>query len=218
MIVVVASYHRCYTSLTSQWLELCGFEFPGPLMGAGIGNQFGHYENLTFLKLSNEFNANTLSAKRAIEQFDSAFGDLHKSKKWFALKVPDAIPLAKLLLESRSIAKVVVPLRPKVQSRSSAKARLVAQLQRGVFRWSWLKRLPGARQVLLTVHDWQFSHRFDKHKTEIDSISRDSRVFILDFTKNDVSEKTLRHLGMVSMDGIDLDVQLNAALKAKTTT
>ena len=63
----------------------------------------------------------------------------------------------------------------------------------------------------------KFSHRFDKHKTEIDSISRDSRVFILDFTKNDVSEKTLRNLGMVSMDGIDLDVQLNAALKAKAT-
>ena len=154
-------------------------------MGAGIGNQFGHYENLTFLKLSNEFNANTLSAKRAIEQFDSAFGDLHKSKKWFALKVPDAIPLAKLLLESRSIAKVVVPLRPKVQSRSSAKARLMAQLQRGVFRWSWLKRLPGVRQVLLTVHDWQFSHRFDKHKTEIDSISRDSRCSFL------ISPKTM---------------------------
>jgi hypothetical protein len=48
-ILVVTGMHRSGTSVITQWLNKCGLHVGDNLMGAGTGNDDGHYEDLDFL-------------------------------------------------------------------------------------------------------------------------------------------------------------------------
>ena len=87
MIVLITSYHRCYTSLVCQWLVRNGADFPGPLMGAGIGNEHGHFENLPLLKLVNAYNNRECDESEALTIFRENFGQFIDSPLIFFLKV-----------------------------------------------------------------------------------------------------------------------------------
>jgi hypothetical protein len=46
--MVIAGMHRSGTSLITQWLNRCGLNVGEKLLGKGIGNDDGHYEDLEF--------------------------------------------------------------------------------------------------------------------------------------------------------------------------
>lgn len=46
--LIIAGMHRSGTSLTTQWLYRCGLNVGENLLGAGIGNDDGHYEDIDF--------------------------------------------------------------------------------------------------------------------------------------------------------------------------
>jgi len=47
-ILIIAGMHRSGTSLITQWLYRCGLDVGENLLGSGIGNDDGHYEDLVF--------------------------------------------------------------------------------------------------------------------------------------------------------------------------
>lgn len=47
-ILIITGMHRSGTSLITQWLHRCGLHVGDRFMGAGIGNEDGHFEDLDF--------------------------------------------------------------------------------------------------------------------------------------------------------------------------
>ncbi|HJT73097.1 MAG TPA: hypothetical protein VJ720_03740, partial [Chitinophaga sp.] len=47
-VLVITGMHRSGTSLITQWLYRCGLHVGDNFMGAGIGNEDGHFEDLDF--------------------------------------------------------------------------------------------------------------------------------------------------------------------------
>lgn len=50
-VVLVTGMHRSGTSVTAQWLYRCGLFMGETLVGPGIGNEDGHFEDADFLQL-----------------------------------------------------------------------------------------------------------------------------------------------------------------------
>lgn len=50
-ILVIAGMHRSGTSMITHWLHECGLNVGENLLGAGIGNTEGHYEDMDFYQL-----------------------------------------------------------------------------------------------------------------------------------------------------------------------
>lgn len=50
-VLVIAGMHRSGTSLITQWLYRCGLPVGDELMGAGVGNKEGHFEDMDFVRL-----------------------------------------------------------------------------------------------------------------------------------------------------------------------
>lgn len=50
-ILVIAGMHRSGTSLITQWLYRCGLQVGDELMGEGVGNKEGHFEDMDFVRL-----------------------------------------------------------------------------------------------------------------------------------------------------------------------
>src|SRR4051812_35790172 len=50
-VLVILGMHRSGTSLTAQWLHMCGLHIGDRLVGAGRGNKEGHFEDRDFLDL-----------------------------------------------------------------------------------------------------------------------------------------------------------------------
>ena len=50
-ILVVTGMHRSGTSVVTQWLNKCGLPVGDDLLGAGIGNEDGHYEDNDFFRV-----------------------------------------------------------------------------------------------------------------------------------------------------------------------
>ncbi|GGH78652.1 hypothetical protein HNQ91_005292 [Filimonas zeae] len=50
-VLVIAGMHRSGTSLITQWLYRCGLSVGEELMGEGIGNEEGHFEDMDFVRL-----------------------------------------------------------------------------------------------------------------------------------------------------------------------
>ncbi len=48
--VIISGMHRSGTSLITQWLSQCGLMIGEQLLGKGIGNDDGHFEDLEFYK------------------------------------------------------------------------------------------------------------------------------------------------------------------------
>ncbi|ANH81448.1 hypothetical protein A8C56_11070 [Niabella ginsenosidivorans] len=49
-VIIILGMHRSGTSLTAGWLHSCGLHIGDRLMGAGIGNVEGHYEDKDFFE------------------------------------------------------------------------------------------------------------------------------------------------------------------------
>lgn len=58
-VLIIAGMHRSGTSLITQWLYRCGLHVGDKLLGKGIGNDDGHYEDLEFYS----FHRNLLKSK-----------------------------------------------------------------------------------------------------------------------------------------------------------
>jgi hypothetical protein len=52
--LIIAGMHRSGTSLITHWLNECGLQVGENLLGAGLGNVEGHFEDIEFLKLHEE--------------------------------------------------------------------------------------------------------------------------------------------------------------------
>lgn len=50
-VLVVLGMHRSGTSLVTQWLHACGLHVGDALLGAGVGNVEGHFEDLDLYRL-----------------------------------------------------------------------------------------------------------------------------------------------------------------------
>jgi len=57
--LIITGMHRSGTSLLTQWLHKCGLHVGDQFLGAGIGNDDGHYEDIDFYN----FHQQTLSAQ-----------------------------------------------------------------------------------------------------------------------------------------------------------
>lgn len=53
-VLVLAGMHRSFTSLAGNWLHACGLNIGDKVLGAGLGNTDGHFEDLDFLNLHEE--------------------------------------------------------------------------------------------------------------------------------------------------------------------
>lgn len=49
--LIIWGMHRSGTSLLGSWLHACGLDVGNELLGEGIGNERGHYEDMDFLRL-----------------------------------------------------------------------------------------------------------------------------------------------------------------------
>lgn len=49
--LIIWGMHRSGTSLLASWLHACGLDVGSELLGEGIGNERGHYEDMDFLRL-----------------------------------------------------------------------------------------------------------------------------------------------------------------------
>ena len=73
--------HRSGTSLITHWLNECGLQLGEDFLGAGLGNDDGHYEDVEFLKLHEEIlEANNLPTTGLMEDYDINVSAYHKEK------------------------------------------------------------------------------------------------------------------------------------------
>lgn len=49
--LIIWGMHRSGTSLLASWLHACGLDVGSELLGEGVGNERGHYEDMDFLRL-----------------------------------------------------------------------------------------------------------------------------------------------------------------------
>lgn len=50
-VLIIWGMHRSGTSLLASWLHACGLDIGSELLGEGVGNERGHYEDMDFLRL-----------------------------------------------------------------------------------------------------------------------------------------------------------------------
>lgn len=54
-VLIIAGMHRSGTSLITQWLYRCGLDVGEKLLSSGIGNAEGHFEDMDFLHIHQQF-------------------------------------------------------------------------------------------------------------------------------------------------------------------
>jgi hypothetical protein len=50
-VLIIWGMHRSGTSLLASWLHACGLDLGSELLGKGVGNERGHFEDMDFLNL-----------------------------------------------------------------------------------------------------------------------------------------------------------------------
>jgi hypothetical protein len=86
--LIIAGMHRSGTSLITHWLNSCGLQLGEDFLGAGLGNDDGHYEDLEFLKLHEEIlEFNNLPSTGLIEENHIDVSAYHKEKLKGVIKV-----------------------------------------------------------------------------------------------------------------------------------
>ena len=86
--LIIAGMHRSGTSLITHWLNSCGLQLGEDFLGAGLGNDDGHYEDLEFLKLHEEIlEYNNLPTTGLIEEKHIDVSAYHKAKLKRIIKV-----------------------------------------------------------------------------------------------------------------------------------
>jgi hypothetical protein len=85
--------HRSGTSLISQWLSHCGLHLGERLLGPGIGNAEGHFEDLDFLEFHEQILAPAhqfiVTDHRILSNHNTAVFDTLVNKWHFALQYVD---------------------------------------------------------------------------------------------------------------------------------
>ena len=213
MVVLVTSFHRSYTSLTCQWLDRCGVEFPGPLMGAGVGNEHGHFEHLPLLQLVNQVVRKEISETQAAIAFESIVSDeLCDREKVYGFKAPDAILFAKELLAIGAIDQLILPLRSFEEVMDSLEQRRTKQLKSGEFRFSRFKQLFFVRSVYNLYRRLIWWRKWQRNYQEIKEIIGKPRVSVLDFKSKGVWDLKLNDV-IDQVQSLDTNIPLGAAKK-----
>jgi hypothetical protein len=79
--LIVLGMHRSGTSLITQWLHHCGLEVGESLLGPGLGNDEGHFEDTEFYKMHLEIlRDNNLHDSGIINQPVTHISSYHKEK------------------------------------------------------------------------------------------------------------------------------------------
>lgn len=73
--------HRSGTSLVSQWMHKCNLNLGDRLLGKGIGNVEGHYEDLDFLDLHEQILNSNNSDNRGIKNIEELYVNTYFSEK-----------------------------------------------------------------------------------------------------------------------------------------
>jgi len=213
VILVIASFHRSFTSLTAQWLHAAGISFPGPLMGAGVGNEFGHFENLDFLSLSTRFNQGQISAASATGLFREQYAEQIESESWFALKAPDAVPIALELVKKGYVSWLIIPSRPFKEISDSYCRRLNSQLEKGVFRFSLLKRTPFLYPIWMAYHKHLLARSFRLNQESLRKAMTLENAAIIDFSQSSASEMRICDLKLPKTEGLNVHIRLSSVQK-----
>jgi hypothetical protein len=80
-ILIVLGMHRSGTSLISNWLFHCGLQLGETMLGPGLGNDEGHYEDDEFYKLHLEIlRDNNLHDSGLLVDPEIKLSDYHKAK------------------------------------------------------------------------------------------------------------------------------------------
>ncbi len=80
-VLIIAGMHRSGTSLISNWLNSCGLNLGETLLGAGIGNAEGHFEDIDFFRYHEDtLEAHHLSRFGMVTQPLTALSDYQKEK------------------------------------------------------------------------------------------------------------------------------------------
>jgi hypothetical protein len=90
--LIIAGMHRSGTSLITHWLNQCGLNLGENLLGAGLGNDEGHFEDIDFLKLHEEIlSDNHLPPTGLTETNNIEVSQYHKEKLKGIIKVKNEL-------------------------------------------------------------------------------------------------------------------------------
>ena len=213
MVVLVTSFHRSYTSLTCQWLDRCGVEFPGPLMGAGVGNDHGHFEHLPLLHLVNQVVRKEISETQAAIAFKSMVTDeLCDREVIYGFKAPDAVLFAKELLAIGAVDQLLMPIRSFEEVMDSLEKRRSKQLSSGFFRFSRFKQRFFIQFVFNMYHRVIWLRKWRRSYKVIKEITGKPGVSVLDFNSDGVWDLTLKDVTH-EVQSLDTNIPLGAVRK-----
>ncbi len=159
--MIIAGMHRSGTSLVTQWLSRCGLNVGDTLLGKGIGNEDGHYEDLEFYSfhvnllrsrnlpdsgfLESKFLGMTLPERSAISKLIDQKTMLHNEWGWkdprTCLFLPDyhrLLPEAVYLVVYRTFQQTVGSLL--VRTQKVIESKIDKDTKRGFFSRLWHKR------------------------------------------------------------------------------
>lgn len=175
-VLVITGMHRSGTSLLTQWLYKCGMHVGDNFMGAGIGNEDGHYEDLDFYQYhKNVLKDFHLSEDGMIDEplVTLSDGQLHEMRKLvkqknatqqqWAWKEPrtclfldhyrQLLPEARYLVILRDHRSVVSSLISRIYSRTAYKYSKKKGFSK--FFWEYFKK-PFRKRLLLNKHSEHF--------------------------------------------------------------
>lgn len=90
--LIIAGMHRSGTSLITHWLNECGLQLGDNLLGAGLGNDDGHFEDIEFLRLHEEIlHDNNLPSTGLTEAHNIEVSLYHKEKLKSIIKVKNKL-------------------------------------------------------------------------------------------------------------------------------
>jgi len=90
--LIILGMHRSGTSLITNWLQQCGLEVGQSLMGAGVGNNEGHFEDIEFYKMHMEIlKDNNLNDSGIIDHPVDSISSYHKEKIKSIIKVKNKL-------------------------------------------------------------------------------------------------------------------------------
>jgi hypothetical protein len=175
-VLVITGMHRSGTSLLAQWLYKCGLHVGDHFLGADIGNEEGHYEDLDFY----QYHQNVLKDYQLPEDgmIDEPLetlsdGQLHEMRKLvreknaaqqqWAWKEPRTclfldhyrklLPEARYLVILRDYRSVVSSLISRIYSRTSYKYAQKKGFSK--FFWEYFKK-PFRKRSLLNKHSERY--------------------------------------------------------------
>jgi len=178
-------------------------------MGAGTGNEFGHFENLTLLRLVNAFNRRECNEQEALRIFRENFQEYIDSPSIHFFKNPDAIFFAEKLLQANLVSQVICPVRNAPEIKNSLRSRFEKQIELGVFRYGRLKKLRPIKKLLSLLHVVRHQPKLNRALQLVKKLERrNEAVVIIDF-----SESSTMRLKPTELFKANLGLSSNVAIE-----